>query len=35
MVGEIQTLAHLIEIVGAIDSIHFVNNLKLVLHQNL
>jgi len=35
MVGEIQMLEHLIEIVEVIDSINFVNNLKLILHQNL
>ncbi len=35
MVGEIRILALLIEIVEGIDSINFVNNLKLILHQNL
>jgi len=35
MVGGIPMLAHLIEIVGVIDSINFVNNLKLILRQNL
>jgi hypothetical protein len=35
MVGGIPMLAHLIEIVEVIDSINFVNNLKLILRQNL
>ena len=35
MVGEIQMLAHLIEIVEDTNSTNFVNNLKLILHQNL
>jgi len=35
MDGEIQMLVHLIEIVGVIDFIIFVNNLKLILLQNL
>ena len=34
MVGEIQMLAHLIEIVEDTNSKNFVNNLKLILHQN-
>jgi len=35
MVGEIQMLTHLIETVEDINSTNFVNNLKLILHQNL
>ena len=35
MVGEIQMLTHQIETVEDTDSINFVNNLKLILHQNL
>jgi hypothetical protein len=35
MVGEIQMLVHLIEIVEDTNSTNFVNNLKLILHQNL
>ena len=35
MVGEIQTLENQIEIAEVIDSKTFVNNLKLILHQNL
>ena len=35
MVGEIQMLVHLIEIVEDTNSINFVNNLKSILHQNL
>ena len=34
MVGEIQMLARLIEIVGVIDFIDFVNSLELILRQN-
>jgi hypothetical protein len=35
MVGEIQMLVHLIEIVEDTSFTNFVNNLKLILHQNL
>ena len=35
MDGEIQMLKNLIEIVEDINSIIFVSNLKLILHQNL
>ena len=35
MVGEIQMLTHQIETVEGTDSTNFVNNLKLILHQNL
>ena len=35
MVGEIQMLEPLIEIVVDTNSTNFVNNLKLILHQNL
>ena len=34
MVGEIQMLARLIEIVGVIDFTDFVNSLELILRQN-
>ena len=34
MVGEIQMLARLIEIVEVIDFTDFVNSLELILHQN-
>ncbi len=34
MVGEIQMLARLIEIVGVIDFTDFVNSLESVLRQN-
>ena len=35
MDGEIQMLEHLIEIAEVTNFIIFVNNLKLILHQNL
>jgi hypothetical protein len=35
MVGEIQMLELLIEIVEDTNFTNFVNNLKLILHQNL
>jgi hypothetical protein len=35
MVGEIPMLVHLIEIVVGTNFTNFVDNLKLILHQNL
>ena len=35
MVGEIQMSVNLIEIVEVTSFTDFVNNLKLILHQNL
>jgi len=35
MVGEIQMLEHLIEIVEATNFTNFVNNPQSILHQNL